>query len=279
MTRKYIGLLSSNKLNEYNFINKNTQSFKDCITLAKSNDKNFIAIKPDNSNNDVINTQGQCYVGNYNPTKDESILDEEGDFEIYGVPDENPCNDDCLNKSIDKNYWKDRSSDLSNQLEKIQEELRKAKIKNYEISQGVNENTAKNAIKTSELEKKHSELRDQLNSVNQHYESVSTSSQNSNILLADKNRLIAGVNSSIQQKQQKLNEVNSRINTYTQDIYENNLEYENKQQIVKTLRAIVIVLIIMAFILIIYYGIRYAQQKYPNSLNSFNTFMNNSPFQ
>ena len=51
--------------------------------------------------------------------------------------------------------------------------------------------------------------------------------------LSDKNRLLANVNSNIQQKFNKLEDVNNKINTITQDIYTNNMEISAKNILFK----------------------------------------------
>ena len=69
--------------------------------------------------------------------------------------------------------------------------------------------------------------------------------------LSDKNRLLANVNSNIQQKFTKLEDVNNKINTITQDIYSNNMEMKRKEYIIQTLKVIIIIVILMALVLMI----------------------------
>lgn len=280
MTRKYIGLLDESKLQQMNFTKiSNDTNFKDCITLAKGREKPYIAIKPleEEEAGDAIELAGECYAGDFDPQTVRDVKN--GDFEVYSVPKNCPNNsDDCLMKNINKDYWKDQTRELELEIADTQRKLRAAKIKNYEISQGLSPEQAQQKLREKELCKKNEELKNQLATINAYYESVTSSSSNSNKLLADKNRLIAGVNSSIQQKYTRLSEVNSEINTSTQEIYENNLAFERKQQIIKTMKAIVTVLFIMLLIMIVYYGVRYAQQQYPDTFNNALNTLGSNPF-
>lgn len=92
--------------------------------------------------------------------------------------------------------------------------------------------------------------------------------------LSDKNRLLANVNSNIQQKFTKLEDVNNKINTITQDIYSNNIEMKRKEYIIQTLKVIIFIVILMAIILMIYFGMDIIEKKYPNVIkkitNNFN---------
>ena len=90
--------------------------------------------------------------------------------------------------------------------------------------------------------------------------------------------MLANVNTKIQQSYSKLGNVNSQINTATQDIYQNNMDYERKNQIVKTLNAIIIILFILMMVMATYYGVIYAQQNYPDSFEFVNNSLNKMGF-
>jgi hypothetical protein len=95
-------------------------------------------------------------------------------------------------------------------------------------------------------------------------------------LLSDKNRLLATVNTNIQQKYTKLEDVNNKINTITQDIYTNNLEMKRKEYIIQTLKVIILIVLLMAIILVIYFSMEIIEEKYPNAINNMvNNFNNN----
>ena len=95
--------------------------------------------------------------------------------------------------------------------------------------------------------------------------------------LSDKNRLLANVNSNIQQKFTKLEDVNNKINTITQDIYSNNMEMKRKEYIIQTIKVIIIIVILMALVLMIYFGMEIIENKYPNVIkNITNNFNRNN---
>ena len=95
--------------------------------------------------------------------------------------------------------------------------------------------------------------------------------------LSDKNRLLANVNSNIQQKFTRLEDVNNKINTITQDIYTNNIDMKRKEYIIQTLKVIIIIVVIMAAILMIYFGMEIVEEKYPNAMkNLANNFNRNN---
>jgi hypothetical protein len=95
--------------------------------------------------------------------------------------------------------------------------------------------------------------------------------------LSDKNRLLANVNSNIQQKFTRLEDVNNKINTITQDIYTNNIDMKRKEYIIQTLKVIIIIVVIMAVILMIYFGMEFVEEKYPNAINNMvNNFNKNN---
>jgi len=95
--------------------------------------------------------------------------------------------------------------------------------------------------------------------------------------LSDKNRLLANVNTNIQQKFTRLEDVNNKINTITQDIYTNNIDMKRKEYIIQTLKVIIIIMVIMAAILMIYFGMEIVEEKYPNAIkNIANNFNRNN---
>jgi hypothetical protein len=95
--------------------------------------------------------------------------------------------------------------------------------------------------------------------------------------LSDKNRLLANVNSNIQQKFTRLEDVNNKINTITQDIYTNNIDMKRKEYIIQTLKVIIIIVVIMAVVLMIYFGMEIVEEKYPNAIkNLANNFNRNN---
>ena len=107
-----------------------------------------------------------------------------------------------------------------------------------------------------------------------HQLTVIARNSEASLSLSDKNRLLANVNSNIQQKFTKLEDVNNKINTITQDIYTNNIEMKSKEYIIQTLNVIIIIVVIMAVILMIYFGMDIIEKKYPNAMKNFSNNFN-----
>jgi CHASE3 domain sensor protein len=84
------------------------------------------------------------------------------------------------------------------------------------------------------------------------------------------------VNSNIQQKYTKLEDVNNKINTITQDIYTNNMETKRKENIIQTLRVILIIVVIMIVILMIYFGMEFVEANSPGAFTNFANKLNGS---
>lgn len=272
MTAKYnIGTLNEAKLAtgtpNLGFINVSSDlSIKDCIASAKLNTNKYIAF----SNTGAItslDTRGKCYRGNnynpiVNPDDTTGIL-----FDIYGVPDE-ACTtiDNCL-KGNAKTILEKELGDIEkliadNKKEKEDVDIRLLaieKTKDYASA----EQEYRNNIQIAELRAKLAILNEKKEKLEAHKLSLSLRNSEASILLSDKNRLLATVNSNIQQKYSKLEDVNNKINTITQDIYTNNLETNHKENIIKTLKVIIIIVIIMALILIIYFGMNYLEENNP----------------
>ena len=136
----------------------------------------------------------------------------------------------------------------------------------------------KNNIQIAELTAKLAELNAKKTLLEKHKMDLSARNSEASILLSDKNRLLATVNSNIQQKYTRLEDVNNQINTITQDIYTNNLETKRKENIIQTLKVIIIIVIIMAVILIIYFGMEYVETNHPNAITNLTNKLNGSIF-
>jgi ABC-type Na+ efflux pump permease subunit len=109
-----------------------------------------------------------------------------------------------------------------------------------------------------------------------HKLSLSARNSDASILLSDKNRLLATVNSNIQQRYTKLEDVNDKINTITQDIYTNNMEMKRKENIIQTLKIIIIIVVIMVVILMVYFGMEYVDKTNPGVFQDFFNKFNNT---
>jgi hypothetical protein len=279
MSLKYnIGTLNETTLGSLGFtLVNNDITLQNCINGTKltSPDSQYVAMSSLSPANDPLNIRGKCYKGsgsNYNPKVNpddtSGIL-----FDIYAIPSEQ-CEtvDNCLLANAQKI--------LTKELEEIDIERYDVGVRLFAIRNKVSYETAKEQKK--ELEKEE-ELKKQLVELNakkeilkKHQQDLNARNSEGSILLSDKNRLLATVNSNIQQKYTKLEDVNNKINTITQDIYKNNLEMKRKEYIIQTLKVIVIIVILMAIILIIYFGMGIIEEKYPNTINNMVNNLNNN---
>lgn len=275
MTTKYnIGTLNEANLNVKGFtkVSDNNITLKNCINITKMAEQNtpsekskYVAMLSSATARDPLELTGKCYRGvNYNPKID--VDDKSGNlFDIYGIPD-GECNtvSDCLISNSKKI--------LENELREIDAEKYDVQIRLFAIQQQLPYDTAKEQLIKI---KKQDNLNTQLTELNKRKEmleahKISQSARNSetSILLSDKNRLLATVNSNIQQKYTKLEDVNNKINTITQDIYTNNMEMKRKENIIQTLKVIIIIVVLMAVVLMVYFGMEFVEEKYPNAINN-----------
>jgi hypothetical protein len=285
MTTKYnIGTINDATLAtgtpNLGFINVSTDiSIKDCIASAKSYTNKYIAF----SNTGVItslDTRGKCYRGNnYNPIVNPD--DTTGTlFDIYGVPDA-ACTelDKCL-RGNSKTILEKELTDITTLITANQKEKDDVQIRLLAIEKSMTYASAEqqynNDIKTAELKKLLDELNKKKEALEAHKLSLSARNSEASILLSDKNRLLATVNTNIQQKYTKLEDVNNNINTITQDIYTNNMEMKRKENIIQTLRVILIIIVIMIVILMIYFGMEIIETNSPGSFTNFANKFNGS---
>lgn len=287
MTAKYnIGTLNEATLATGNpnlgFTNVSTDiSIRDCITTAKGSSDKYIAF----SNTGVItslDTRGQCYRGNnYNPIVNPD--DTTGRlFDIYGVPDAaciaTTTVSDCL-KGNAKDILAKEKADIAKLIADNTKELDDVEIRLIAIDNTKDyasaEQEYRNRIERAKLTAQLTALNARKELLEAHKLSLSARNSEASILLSDKNRLLATVNTNIQQKYTKLEDVNNKINTITQDIYTNNLGMKQKENIIQTLKVIIVIVILMAVVLIIYFGMDYVESNSPgtftNFANKFNT--------
>ena len=283
MTTKYnIGTLNETTLSTLGFANVSTDiTIKDCIGTAKQNNNKYIAFS-NTGTTTGLDMRGKCYRGNnYNP-----IINPDNTsgalFDIYGVPDgECTTVENCLKGNaktiLDKELADITALITANQKEKDDVQIRLLAIeKNKDYATA--EQEYKNNIQIAELTAKLAELNAKKTLLEKHKMDLSARNSEASILLSDKNRLLATVNSNIQQKYTRLEDVNNQINTITQDIYTNNLETKRKENIIQTLKVIIIIVIIMAVILIIYFGMEYVETNHPNAITNLTNKLNGSIF-
>ena len=270
-------------------------SLKDCINSVKGAEganlqSKYVAI-PTNAQmiipNDPLSLTGKCYKGSlYNPiiNDDDKPGADVSLFDIYGIPnvactDINNCLKDDKNGSSMAILTQEKEAIdkliTANQKEKDDVLIRLLAIqKNLPYASA--EQIYKNDIEKAELQIKLDALNKKKEALEAHKLSLSARNSEASILLSDKNRLLATVNTNIQQKYTRLEDVNNKINTTTQDIYTNNMEMKRKENIIQTLRVIILIVVIMAVILIIYFGMDYVEANHPEALQNFTNKLNGS---
>lgn len=297
MTTKYnIGTLNENKLTSpiptglgFTLVD-NDITLQNCINNVRGSElpnlqSRYVAI-PANARESTpgnpLSLKGRCYKGSaYDPINNPD--DTTGTlFDLYSIPPNGPCNDinSCLkdNSLAKLNQEKIKVQQL---IDNTNIELKDVKIRIWAINNQKDYATAEqnynNDIEKGKLTAQLAELNKKKEALEAHKLSLSARNSEASILLSDKNRLLATVNSNIQQKYTKLEDVNNKINTITQDIYTNNLEMKQKENIIQTLKVIIAIVILMAVVLMIYFGMEYVESNYPDALtNIVNKFNNNN---
>ena len=277
MTTKYnIGTLNDTTLQRLGFsVVNNNITLQNCINGTKLTDPNaqYVAISSSASAGDPLNITGLCYKGiNYNPKVNPD--DTSGTlFDIYAIPS-TQCLD--VNNCLISNSKKI----LDNEKKEIEAEVYDINVRLWAIENKTDYKTAEDQYKDDIDKKKLNlqlvELKKKKEMLESHKMSQSARNSEASILLSDKNRLLATVNSNIQQKYTKLEDVNNKINTITQDIYTNDMEMKRKENIIQTLKVIILIVLLMAVVLIIYFGMEIIEEKYPNAMNNMVNNLNNN---
>jgi len=304
MTTKYnIGTLNEAKLtgqppNGLGFTivnNGNPISLKDCINSVKGEEgvnlqSKYVAIPTNaqmSTQNDPLSLTGKCYKGSlYNPIINDDDKPGAGVslFDIYGIPI-GQCStvNNCLKDDVTGTstaILNQEKKDIDDLIIRTNKEKADVLIRLTAIQLGKDYASAEqeynNNIEREKLIAKLNELNKQKEALEAHKNALSARNAEASILLSDKNRLLATVNSNIQQKFTKLEDVNNKINTITQDIYTNNMETKRKENIIQTLRVILIIIVIMIVILIIYFGMDYVEANSPGSFTNFANKLNSS---
>lgn len=294
MTTKYnIGTLNETKLTGqpptglgFDVVNGGSNiSIQACINAIKGAEQNsqikskYVAMSS-TATGTGLGMTGKCYRGsNYNPIINPD--DTTGTlFDIYGMP-EGACDtvDNCL-KGNSKTILDKELKDISDLITANQKEKDDVQIRLIAIEKSIPyasaEQEYKNNVDIHKLKAQLAELNKKKDALEAHKLSLSARNSEASILLSDKNRLLATVNSNIQQKYTKLEDVNNKINTTTQDIYTNNMETKRKENIIQTLKVILIIVVIMIVILMIYFGMEYVETNSPGAFTNFANKLNGS---
>lgn len=279
MSKFYIGTIDSVNLEKKGFsrVGKSISLMR-CMNTARSEGKKFVAIQPDNpSNNSPTNMIGTCYVGDrYDPIDDQGSPN--AGFEVYPVSDVN-CNSnmDCIKKNT-QTVLINEMTRLRQDVKKRKRDLEDVKAKMLSINNNISLSDARTqqSMQSSRerLAKQSAHLQEILTSHNKQLMALTMTSTNANEQLADKNRLLANINSNIERTYDRLGDVNDKINTATQNIYRNNMELERKEQITKTLKSIMVVMLLLFLVMVVFYGVGMARESFPDFGNKLNNAFN-----
>jgi hypothetical protein len=270
-------------------------TLKNCINSIKGAEgtnlqSKYVAIAANaqmSTQNDPLSLTGKCYKGSlYNPIINDDDKPGAGVslFDIYGIPT-GQCTtiDNCLKDDLTGTS----TAILNQEKREIDQLIARTNIEKDDVlirltaiqlgkDYASAEQVYKNDIETKKLQAQLAELNKKKDALTAHKLSLSARNSEASILLSDKNRLLATVNSNIQQKYTKLEDVNNKINTITQDIYTNNMETKRKENIIQTLKVIIAIVILMGVILIIYFGMDYVESNSPGTFTNFANKLNSS---
>jgi hypothetical protein len=284
MANFYIGTINPNNLANRGF---NTNFGK--LTLKKAFDYaniyngwnynlNYIAFLPDNPSNNSLQSIGQCFVGNstYNPLTD-SVGNAIGAYRVYKV---DTCVEESCIKSNSKSVLRDAILQQKNTLDSSKTNIDKLEVRLTAIDENIDESVAFTRYsenkKNKEREQQTKEQQERLAQYQDLLNNIRLSHKSSKQLLSDKNRLIATTSSNIQTSTDKLEDLNNKINEANQEIAKNNVDFERKNNIITTLRAMITIFFILLLVMIVYYGALYTRDSYPETYNSIANTINNS---
>jgi hypothetical protein len=284
MANFYIGTINPNNLANRGF---NTNFGK--LTLKKAFDYaniyngwnynlNYIAFLPDNPSNNSLQSIGQCFVGNstYNPLTD-SVGNAIGAYRVYKV---DTCVEESCIKSNSKSVLRDAILQQKNTIDSSKTNIDKLEVRLTAIDENIDESVAFTRYSENkqmkEREQQTKEKQERLAQYQDLLNNIRLSHKSSKQLLSDKNRLIATTSSNIQTSTDKLEDLNNKINEANQEIAKNNVDFERKNNIITTLRAMITIFFILLLVMIVYYGALYTRDSYPETYNSIANTINNS---
>ena len=284
MANYYIGTINPNNLANRGF---NTDigklALKTAFNYANIYNKwgynfNYIAFLPDNPSNNSLDSIGLCYMGNstYNPLTD-SVGNAIGAYRVYKV---DTCVEDSCIRSNSKSVLRDAILQQRNTLNSSKTNIDKLEVRLAAIADNIDESVASTRYSENkqmkEREQQTKEKQERLAQYQDLLMNIRLSHKSSKQLLSDKNRLIASTSSNIQTSTDKLEDLNNKINEANQEIAKNNVDFEKKNNIITTLRAMITIFFILLLVMIVYYGAIYTRDSYPETYNSIANTINNS---
>jgi len=284
MANYYIGTISPNNLGNRGF---NTSfgrlTLKTAFDYANiynswNSNFNYIAFLPDNPSNNSLDSIGQTLMGNstYNPLTD-NVGNAIGAYRIYRV---DSCVQESCIKSRSKGVLRDAILQEKNIVDSSKLNIDKLEIRLTAIDENIDESVASTRFaenkQNKEREQQTKEEQERLAQYQDLLTNIRLSHKSSKQLLSDKNRLIASTSSNIQTSTDKLEDLNNKINEANQEIAKNNVDFEKKNNIITTLRAMITIFFILLLVMIVYYGAIYTRDAYPETYNSITNSINNS---
>lgn len=285
MANYYIGTISPNNLANRGFTNFGKLTLKKAFDYANlyngwNYNYNYIAFLPDNDNpsNNSLDSIGQTYMGNstYNLSEDD-VGDAIGAYKVYRV---DSCVEESCIKSRSKSVLRDAILQQNNIVDSRKTNIDKLEIRLTAIDENIDESVASRRFaenkQRKQREQQTKEKQEQLAQYEDLLNNIRLSHKSSKQLLSDKNRLIATTSSNIQTSTDKLEDLNNKINEANQEIAKNNIDFEKKNNIITTLRAMITIFFILLLVMIVYYGALYTRDSYPETYNSIANRINNS---
>jgi hypothetical protein len=290
MANSFIGTIWPNSLGNRGFTNFGKRTLNECFNFAnfsnspnpfnnnRSSNFNYIAFLPDNPSNNSLQSKGLCAMGNsnYNPINDD-VGDAIGAYRVYKV---DPCVSESCIRSRSKSVLRDAILLQRNTINASNNNIDRLDVRLTAITDNVNDSTALTRRNQNRERKKREEMerrrREELARYQELLTNIRLSHTSSKQLLSDKNRLISTTSSNIQTSTDKLEDLNNKINEANQEIAKNNIDFEKKNNIITTLRAMITIFFILLLVMIIYYGALYTRDSYPETYNSITNTINNS---
>ena len=284
MANYYIGTINPNNLANRGFnTNFGKISLKTAFDYANlyngwNYNFNYIAFLPDNPSNNSLDSIGQTYMGNstYNPLNDD-VRDAIGAYRVYEV---DTCVEESCIKSNSKSVLRNAILQQKNTLDSSKTNIDKLEVRLTAIDENIDESVAFTRYSENkqrkEREQQTKEKQERLAQYQDLLMNIRLSHKSSKQLLSDKNRLIASTSSNIQTSTDKLEDLNNKINEANQEIAKNNVDFEKKNNIITTLRAMITIFFILLLVMIVYYGALYTRDAYPETYNSIANTINNS---
>jgi len=285
MANYYIGTISPNNLGNRGFtMNTGKISLKTAFDYANIYNRwnynlNYIAFLPDNNQStNTLEMIGQSYMGNstYNPLNDD-VGNAIGAYRVFRV---DSCVEESCIKSRSKGVLRDAILQEKNIVDSSKTNIDKLEIRLTAIDENIDDSLASTRYSENKQRREREQLtkeeQERLAQYQDLLNNIRLSHKSSKQLLSDKNRLIASTSSNIQTSTDKLEDLNNKINEANQEIAKNNIDFEKKNNIITTLRAMITIFFILLLIMIVYYGALYTKDAYPETYNSITNRINNS---